>query len=140
MKYILLIMTMIQIKTFWGSFKGIFQSSKGDVEKLNSSMGEFEEVCKNKEVANVFMMIFSVLYGLFLTLYYILAGIKVGSLIYAIMSCLMVLVSWKNVGKTIQWLDSRSDELVKRRFKDRIWSVFYLSYIGYLIYFLVVNW
>lgn len=140
MKYVLLIMTIIQIRSFLRIFKNIFTTSKNDIDEVNESMKNLEDKLGDREIANFFMIIFSILYGLFLSLYYIFAATNIGSLIFTIISGIMILSALRDVGKIIRWIDSRDGDLVKRKFKDRVWSVFYLSYIGYLVYFLAVNW
>lgn len=140
MKYTLLIMTMLQIKSIWREFKGLFRTTKQDIIEISSIMEETEKKLGDKDTVNGLMVIMGVLMGLFLSLYYLFAGIKIGSIIFFIISTILIIKTWKDVGKMIKWLDNRDEKLIKRKITDRIWTVMHLSYIGYLIYYLIINW
>lgn len=140
MKYTLLIMTMLQIKSIWREFKGLFRTTKQDIIEVNSMMIEIEDKFGDKDTVNGLMVIMGILMGLFLSLYYLFAGIKIGSIIFFIISTILIIKTWKDIGKMIKWLNSRDEKLIKRKITDRIWTVMHLSYIGYLIYYLIINW
>ena len=140
MKYILLIMTILQVKTIWREFKGLFRTAKQDIIEVNSMMIEIEDKFDDKDIVNGLMVIMGILMGLFLSLYYLFAGIKIGSIIFFIISTILIIKTWKDVGKMIKWLDNRDEKLIKRKITHRIWTIIRLSYVGYLVYYLIINW
>lgn len=140
MKYILLIMTILQVKTIWREFKGLFRTTKQDIIEVNSMMVKIEDRFGDQDIVNGLMVIMGVLMGLFLSLYYLFAGIKIGSIIFFIISTILIIKTWKDVGKMIKWLDNRDEKLIKRKITDRIWTIIRLSYVGYLVYYLIINW
>lgn len=140
MKYALLIMTILQIKSIWREFKGLFRTTKQDIIEISSIMAETEDKLGDKDTVNGLMVIMGVLIGLFLSLYYLFAGIKIGSIIFFIISTILIIKTWKDIGKMIKWLDSRDEKLIKRKITDRIWTIIRLSYVGYLVYCLIINW
>ena len=140
MKYTLLIMTMLQIKSIWREFKGLFRTTKQDIIEVNSMMIEIEDKFGDKDTVNGLMVIMGILMGLFLSLYYLFAGIKIGSIIFFIISTILIIKTWKDIGKMIKWLDNRDEKLIKRKITNRIWTIIRLSYVGYLVYYLIINW
>ena len=140
MKYTLLIMTMLQIKSIWREFKGLFRTTKQDIIEVNSMMIEIEDKFGDKDTVNGLMVIMGILMGLFLSLYYLFAGIKIGSIIFFIISTVSIIKTWKDIGKMIKWLDNRDEKLIKRKITNRIWTIIRLSYVGYLVYYLIINW
>lgn len=140
MKYILLIMTILQIKTFWNSFKNIFKSNKSIINETNNSLHKIESMVDNKDIVIGCMGIVSIGLSLFLTIYYILTGIYVGNLIFAILSCVFIINTWRHMWKALKYTVNRDVSMIRKTFLSRIYSVIYLSYIGYFIYFLVTTW
>lgn len=132
-------MTLLQLKSFWTDLKSIFKSSKSDIEELNNTMIGLEKKL-DKDTINGLLVIFAILMGLFSSTYYLLAGIKVGTLTFFIISFIFIVKAWKNVGTVIKWLDSRDEKLATRTSEDRIWSIARLVYVGYLFYYLVTTW
>lgn len=140
MKYLLLIMTILQIKTFWSSFKNIFKSNKAMINEVDAALQAAEDVVDDKDIMLGLMTIFMVASGIFLTVYYILAGIYVGSIIFAILSSIYTINSWRHIGKALRYIDKLDVNIIKKTLFDRIYSAIYLSYIGYLIYYLITTW
>lgn len=127
MKVMLILMTILQIKLFLGNFTGLFKSDKIKVLELNDSMSE----------ALVISLTF--IYTLFLTLYYILAGIYVNQIVFTILSCLFVIQSWKSMWTATNWVIEKDDNILKTTFISKMGSIVNLIYIGYLIYYLIVS-
>lgn len=140
MKYLLLIMTILQIKTFWNSFKNVFKSNKTMHNEVDGALQRAEAIVGDKDIMLGLMTIFMVASGVFLTVYYIIAGIYVGSIIFAILSSIYIINSWRNIGRALRYIDNRDVNTIKKTLFSRIYSIVYLSYIGYFIYYLVTTW
>ena len=97
MKVILVLMTILQIRLFWGSFTGLFKPHKIKMLELNDSMSVAKEKAENINISNDaidgLVIGLMVVHTLFLTIYYILAGIYVNQIVFTILSCLFVIQS-----------------------------------------------
>ena len=141
MKYILLIMTILQIKVFWNSFKGLFTTTKSDHKKVDEIVLQINSMPGDKNTMDGVTIIIAFFYAVFLTIYYILTGVYLSGIVFVSLSCLLTIKAWRNLGRTIKWLGNKED---KSSFNNtiftRLYSVAYLSYIGYFIYFLIITW
>ena len=142
MKYILLIMTVLQIKTFWNSFKTIFTTTKGDCKRVDEVMSKVNAIdTMDSNTTGGLMIIIAFLYAIFLTIYYILTGVYLGGIGFAILSCIFIMRSWRNVGKTIKWIANQEDKSIfNKTILTRLYSAAYLTYIGYFAYILIITW
>ena len=139
-KYVLLIMTVLQIKTFWNSFKAIFTTTKGDYKRVDEIMSQVNSTVDTNTVGGL-MIIIAFLYAILLTIYYILTGVYLGGVGFAILSCMFIMRSWRNVGKTIKWIANQEDKSIfNKTILTRLYSATYLAYIGYFVYFLITTW
>lgn len=142
MKVILILMTILQIGSFWRMFVGLFKSHKVKMLELKNSMAEAKEKAANvlgDDAIDGLAIMSMFIYALFLTLYYILAGIYVNQVIFVILSCLFIIQSWKSMWIATNWFIDKDDSIFKTTFMDSVFSVVNLIYIGYLVYYLVIK-
>lgn len=144
MKYIILIMTITQLKSFWTRFKTIFSTKEQDENELKLSMEKIDEsyqsVFESGIDFNSIIVLILALYGLYISLYYALIGLYVGSSLYAILSCVFIIETWQNINGAMRFFTTRDYSVLRKTLWGRIIAVTSLLYVGYLVYYLIINW
>lgn len=141
MKYVLLIMTVLQIKSMWTKFIKIFSTKKYDMRKIDSIVQDLEDTHEDDYTVEATLLIATFIGTLFLSMYYIMAGVFIGDFHFLIASVLFVVISWQNFAKIGTWIDNREDESIfDKTILTRLTSVMYLWYIGKVVYFLIITW
>lgn len=135
-------MTILQIGSFWRMFVGLFKSHKVKMLELKNSIAEAKEKAANvlsDDAIDGLVIALMFIYALFLTSYYILAGIYVNQIIFTILSCLFIIQSWKSMWTATNWIIDKDDSILKTTFMGRMFSVVNLIYTGYLVYYLIIS-
>lgn len=141
MKIILLIMLVLMIKMILNVVVGLFKNNdkkktdlKSQWEKLLNQSAEY------KDLENSITCILFLIIGIYLTIFYLLAAFYVKQFIFVVLSVLLLLSHWKDIGKAIKWIATQNDDLLKENWKNKIGKIVWLGYIGYLIYYLIITW
>lgn len=139
MKHVLLIMTILQIKNMWSEFRGIFSTTEQDIKRINKIMDGV--AIKDEDVFNLTMVISTLIYTIYLSIYYILLGVYLDGILFVALSCLFLIQSWKTFSKITKWINNKEDKNVfKKTLFSRISNATYLAYIGYFVYILITTW
>ena len=142
MKYILLIMTMLLLKSAINSFKSLFKNTKEEHEKnkdeLKRSLLKLQKETKIEEdTAQGILIIVALLAVVYATTYYIMSAIYTGSLIMCILSTYLIVRGIKGSKKLLEVINDENKECKPT---GKLGTVLRLGYYGYFVYFLVTTW
>lgn len=140
MKYLLLLMTIVQAKVFWNSFKTIFTTSEQDEDKINSARVDLVQGNDIKLINSVLVIVILAAI-LFTASYYSMIAVYVESLPLAFVSFSLMVLNIKrlwNISECFAELDKHIT--VRKNIFQRLITAANLLYVMYFIYILIITW
>lgn len=134
MKLILLFMTIPLVISL---VKNLFNFKKTDMVSYNEKLKETAE--KNKMdigVVKGFVILLCWLIGIYYTIFFVLASIFIDQIIFAIISFLLLIRSWKFLFKFMSIEDFKETSIFSKVF----WRLIGIGYYGFLSYSIYIKW
>lgn len=147
MVYVLLVLIVFILKQKFRTIKSLFRSDEDSKKFLSQAYFKADDKFGKENGRTVilgFTFILIVFFTLVYLLFYILSMIYVGGLWFTLVSVLQICFTFKdfygNICELAKYVDD-PDYFKKDNKIQTILNVFFdFAYIGYLLYFIIINW